>query len=178
MYSMGPIKIIIKKNITNGVKQGGVIFPRMFTIYIDHLLLRLKKSGIGCHIHGQYMRSLGYADDVTLLCPSIRGFNIMLSICEEFGKEYFIKFNNKKSMCITYGEKYDCEKSQFSEETITWVNFVSHLGNIIYNDLNDIDDCKIKCSSLISSFNKLHFSYANVQPCILSKLFFILLIMV
>ena len=29
----------------------------------------------------------------------------------------------------------------------------------------------MKCSSFISSFNKLHFSYANVQPCILSNLF-------
>ena len=58
-----------------------------------------------------------------------------------------------------------------NEETIIWVNYVKHLGNIINNDLNDIDDCKIKWSSFISSFNKLHFSYANVQPCILSKLF-------
>ena len=29
----------------------------------------------------------------------------------------------------------------------------------------------MKCSSFISSFNKLHCNYANVQPCILSKLF-------
>ena len=34
MYSMGPTKIIIFY-VTNGVKQGGVISPRMFTIYID-----------------------------------------------------------------------------------------------------------------------------------------------
>ena len=73
-------------SISNGVKQGGVISPRMFTIYIDQLLLRLKKTGIGCHIHGKYMGILGYADDVTLLSPSIRGLNKMLSICEAFGK--------------------------------------------------------------------------------------------
>ena len=82
----------------------------MFIIYIDQLLLRLRKTGIGCHIHGKYMGILGYADDVTLLSPSIRG---MLSICEEFGKEYFIK-----SMCIKYGEKYYCEKAQLIEEII------------------------------------------------------------
>ena len=56
----------------------------------------LKKNGFGCHIHGKYMGILGYADDVTLLFPSIRGLNRMLSIYEEFGKEYFIKFNSKK----------------------------------------------------------------------------------
>ena len=61
----------------------------MFTIYIDKFLLRLKKSGIGCHIHGKYIGILGYADDVTLLSPSIRGLNRMLSICEEFGRVFY-----------------------------------------------------------------------------------------
>ena len=67
---MGPTKIFNFLNITNGVKQGDVISPRMFTIYIDQLLLRLKKSGIGCHLHGKYMESLGYVDDVILLSPN------------------------------------------------------------------------------------------------------------
>ena len=69
----------------------------MFTIYIDQLLLRLKKSVIGCHIQGKYMGIFGYADDVILLSPLIRGLNKMLSVCEEFSKEYFIKFNGNKS---------------------------------------------------------------------------------
>ena len=77
------------------------------------------------------MGSLGYADDFTLLSPSIRGLNRMLSICEEFGKQYYIKFNSKKSMCIQYGEKYYCEKAQLNEKTIIWVNSVKHLGNIV-----------------------------------------------
>ena len=64
-----------------------------------------------------------------------------------------LKFYSKKSMCIKYCEKYYCEKAQLNEETIIWVDSVKHLGNIINNDLNDIDDCKMKCSSFISSFN-------------------------
>ena len=117
------------------------------------------------------MGILGYADDVTLFSPSIRGLNRMLSICKEFGKEYFFLNYSKKSMWIKYGEKYDCQKSQLNKETIIWLNSVKHLGNIINNDLNDIDNCKMKCSSFISCFNKWHCNYANVQPCILSKLF-------
>ena len=41
-------------HISNGVKQGGVISPRIFTIYIDRHLLRLNKWEIGYHIHGKY----------------------------------------------------------------------------------------------------------------------------
>ena len=88
----------------------------------------------------------------------------MLSICEEFSKEYLMKFNGNKSMCIKYGEKYEqCEKAHLNKETI------------INNDLSDIDDCKMNFSSFISSFNNLHCNYTNVQPCILSKLFQVVL---
>ena len=36
--------------VKNGVKQGGVISPVLFCIYIDKLLLELSKSGFGCFI--------------------------------------------------------------------------------------------------------------------------------
>ena len=34
----------------NGVKQGGVLSPILFSIYLDELLMKLQKSSIGCHI--------------------------------------------------------------------------------------------------------------------------------
>ena len=37
--------------LSNGVKQGGVLSPIIFNIYIDKLLLELKGSGYGCHIN-------------------------------------------------------------------------------------------------------------------------------
>ena len=57
----------------NGVKQGGVLSPILFTVYIDELLLKLRSSGFGCYIYDTFVGALGYADDVTLMSPSIRG---------------------------------------------------------------------------------------------------------
>ncbi len=34
----------------NGVRQGGVPSPVMLTVYMDELIQKLKKSGLGCHI--------------------------------------------------------------------------------------------------------------------------------
>ncbi|MEE4247380.1 MAG: reverse transcriptase family protein, partial [Kangiellaceae bacterium] len=36
--------------VSNGVKQGGVLSPLLFTVYLDELLERLKSTGFGCHI--------------------------------------------------------------------------------------------------------------------------------
>ena len=60
-------------NVSNGVKQGGVISPIFFSLYIDPLLLALNKSQIGCHMNNVYMGTLSYTDDITIIYPSIRG---------------------------------------------------------------------------------------------------------
>ena len=50
-----------------------------------------------------YVGALSYADDINLLCPSIRGLNKMLDICNSFADMYEIKFNAKKSLGIKFG---------------------------------------------------------------------------
>ena len=85
-------------DLCNGVKQGGVISAIFFTLYIDRLMIKLKESGYGCHMNGTFMGALSYADDITIISPSIRGLNKMLSICAEFANNYCITFNCAKSM--------------------------------------------------------------------------------
>ena len=38
--------------ISNGVRQGGILSPVLFSIYMDDLSVLLTQSGIGCHIEG------------------------------------------------------------------------------------------------------------------------------
>ncbi len=37
-------------NVLHGVKQGGVLWPILFAIYMDGLLDRLAETGVGCHM--------------------------------------------------------------------------------------------------------------------------------
>ena len=85
--------------VTNGIRQGGVISPVLFTIYMDELLKRLEMSGRGCYIGHKYLGVLCYADDVTLLAPTAQSLQHMVKTCEQFGQEFDIKYNATKSMC-------------------------------------------------------------------------------
>ena len=159
-------------SISNGVKQGGVLSPVLFTMYIDVLLIRLKETGIGCIYNGVYVGAVAYADDVTLICPSIRGLNAMLSICLEFSKEFDILFNAKKTMCIKFGaDVCDVEHTVFNGVNIIWQDKVRHLGNIIKSSLNDDDDCTLKASMFIGSVNKLLSNFGMIPPRVLCKTF-------
>ncbi len=42
----------------NGVLQGGVASPILFTVYLDELLVRLEKTNVGCYIGHECMEAL------------------------------------------------------------------------------------------------------------------------
>ena len=84
-------------NMTNGVKQGAVLSPILFTMYIDGLFYELKRAGVGCHINGEYVGAFGYADDIILLSPSLCALKHSITLCEDYAKRFKILFNSIKS---------------------------------------------------------------------------------
>ena len=112
-------------SLSNGVKQGGggVLSPVLFTLYIDKLLIKLKLSGVGCFLNNTYIGALSYADDITLLCPSIRGLNEMLFICCEFGDNCNIVFNPKKTVCIKFGDKVNEFENVYMNNTLVQLGY-------------------------------------------------------
>ena len=86
--------------VLNGVKQGAIISPILFCIYLDDLLCRLRDSGVGCFVGSIFVGALAYADDLSLLSPTPSGIRQMLTICESYAREFDIVFNGAKSKCI------------------------------------------------------------------------------
>ena len=83
-------------NALNGVKQGGVLSPLLFNIYMDELIHRLRKSGVGCHVGPYYCSAFGYADDICIIANCIKDLSYMIKECEKFANEYRVMFNGAK----------------------------------------------------------------------------------
>ena len=58
--------------LSHGVRQGGVISPILFALYVDDMLFELNSAGIGCVFKGLPIAALMYADDIMLSRYGIR----------------------------------------------------------------------------------------------------------
>jgi len=77
-----------------GVRQGGLLSPLLFSVYMDVLIHRLRHSGLGCKVLQQYFGCIVYADDIIMLSHNLNAMRRMLQICEQFALDLDVKFNS------------------------------------------------------------------------------------
>ena len=83
-----------------GTKQGGILSPDFFAIYINDLIIRLKATGIGCHVVRRFIACLLFADDVSLIAPTRGALQHLLNVCAKYCSEFCLRFNVGKTKKI------------------------------------------------------------------------------
>ena len=72
-------------HVYSDVRQEGVLSPRLFAIYIDDLILQLRKLNVGCHLIELILACVVYADDICLLAPCRSAWQLHLDTCVSYG---------------------------------------------------------------------------------------------
>ena len=157
--------------VTNGVKQGGVLSPIIFSAYMDILLEKLRSTNVGCYIGHKYCGSFAYADDISLLNPSTYATNKMLQVCNDFSKEYNILFNVNKTKLLVFNSYHNVNPVIiFNNLPITVSICEKLLGTYVGEGSN-----KCNITSYIREFNctvnYLYSVFHNTSQDIVYKLF-------
>lgn len=159
-------------DISNGVKQGGVMSPILFTVYIDELLTRLSQCGDGCYVGRRFHGAFGYADDVCLLSPSLAGLTRMLSVCDDFALEYKVKFNASKSKLIAYGDSATAAPANvsFMGGNVTTEKSAIYLGNLI-GEVSHQDLVQRTVKDFLVKTNMVRLNFKLIPPDACYRLF-------
>ena len=67
-------------SVPNGVRQGSVLSPVFFAVYLDGLLQKLSQIGVGCYWGAYFVGAVCYADNIALLVPCPSALRFMLSL--------------------------------------------------------------------------------------------------
>ena len=146
-------------HVSNGVRQGGILSPYIFNVYIDDLSTRLNALPIGCKLGELTINHLMYADDLVLISPSTRGLFRLLSECQQYGIEFDILYNPLKSAVMFYKPKFmskiEMPVFKLNNEDIKVVHEYSYLGHILSDDMSDDLDILRQRKKIFAQGNNL-----------------------
>ena len=132
--------------VRNGVRQGSVLSPSLFNMYVDDLLKVLSVSGYGARIADMYCGCVAYADNLTLVFPTVNGMQKLLDICGSFAVRNNLRFNAKKSVSVTFTKNRRKSiadpKFELDGESLAYMETMKHLGIVL--DMTLRDDSAVK----------------------------------
>ena len=158
-------------NVSNGVRQGGILSPFLFNLYMDKLSSRLKNCKVGSMILNHIM----YADNLVVFFSYSASMQKILDICSEYGIESDIKYNAIKSNMLIVRSKDDKNVTfpsfYLNGGALNVCSVAKYLGYLFSQDMNDDKDINRQCRKLYAQGNMLVRKFHMCTPEVKINLF-------
>ena len=136
---MGPITSCFF-TVSNSVRQGGILSPRLFAVYLDDLSKQLSDARSGCFKGHQCINHVMYVDDICLLAPSALGLQRLLEMCYDFSQDNDVILNSLKSVYVVFRPKrykLFCPPVYLHEEKLCRIHATKYSGYFLSEDQSD-----------------------------------------
>ena len=157
MYIMGKHEVLFF-TISNGVRQGRILSPKLFFVYMDDLSKLLINSGIGCFIDNVCFNLVFYADDLCLIAPCAIALQELLNICHSYSISVDVNFNPLKSFCIGFTPKHfklSLPKINMNSAHIPYTDSIKYLGFTFTSSHKDDNDIMRQMRILYARSNRI-----------------------
>ena len=120
--------IFFKSDI--GVRQGDVLSPNLFKIFINDLPSYLSECVDPVDVNGNILQCLMYADDIVLLSTSSEGLQQRLNVLNIFCQEWCLDLNVSKTKILIFNKagKLIKDNLYFNDECLDCVQHYRYLG--------------------------------------------------
>lgn len=142
-----------------GLRQGGVLSPVLFNIFIDEIIRTCHQKIRGLHVGYRklqpiFIRNCVFADDIIVMAGSEEELQRNLMIWNEELTNNGMKINANKTQVMLIGKDHQKIKIQINEQEIEQTKQFKYLGVTIDNDGRQ----EIDISERIEKCNKLYYT--------------------
>ena len=159
--------------IEKGVRQGGILSPLLFKLYVDDLLGEITDSGTGCRLGILRINVIAYADDIVLLANTREQLAKLYQLLKAGLRDKYLIINENKSKCMIFKRaayKEGNERVLLGRDSFEMVSQYKYLGYIIQHNLQDIQDAEYRLNNF---YGKLHWVLRNFKNTSVDVLLFL-----
>jgi hypothetical protein len=139
-------------SIDEGLKQGCVLSPILFCMYINELTKMFRDNNVGSCIFDVRISCLFWADDVVLIADNENDLQNMLNIASDFSRKWKLDFNYNKSNVVIIGKRKNENKVwSLGNRHIKEADSYKYLGFNISRNFSD----HVHVKELIQKGNRL-----------------------
>ena len=153
--------------VYKGVRQGGILSPFLFKLYIDDVLNEICNSEIGCRLGIIRMNVLAYADDIVLIANNHQQLSAIYSILNSGMIEKKLIINKNKSKCMIFKRNVrslrNVDSVTLDGDKFEVVDQYKYLGYILQNNLTDSSDLNLRLKTFYAKFNWLFRNFSKVS---------------
>jgi hypothetical protein len=91
--------------LRQGVKQGAVLSPVLYAVFVDGVVAEMKRRGLGVEEGGVWVGVLLYADDMALMARSREELQQMMEVVVQYSQQWRFRLNAAKTKVMVVGEK-------------------------------------------------------------------------
>ena len=153
-------------SVERGVRQGGVLSPFLFNLYLDNVLNDISNMEVGCSLGMHRVNVIAYADDLFLLAPTIKDLGIIYAKFKNHMNKLNLCININKTKCIFFSNikkaKLDVGNVNLNNDVFEIVTSLPYLGFYIDSNFDDSCDVQYRLKKFYSKFNVLFRNFNGV----------------
>lgn len=141
--------------VNNGVKQGCILSPTLFAMFIDDLVSEINSKQAGVECQTCSISALLYADDVVLLAPSAGNLQCLIDVVAGWCAKWEMNINTTKTNIVHFRRRLRSKPRSsvtftFQDYEILYTSQYKYLGLLLHEHL----DWNVSVEGIIHKANR------------------------